>query len=154
MTLLGTVPTTTYMGTDLPLNCTKGPGLLSNTERTITEFNFKNKVNVFMTCQIKSCKKRMLHAMASTIFKCHSCRGTQRVKSATKNMSARLSAQIDGEPLWLTAFADVMLILMKKANVSQDARSDKIAAALLQLENISLKINTQSNHILSVLDDC
>ena len=91
-----------------------------------------------MTSQIKSCKKKMPHAMGSTIFKCHSCGATQSVKSATKQISARLSAQIDGEPLWLTAFTDVMLILMKKANVSQDAKSDRIAAALLQLENISL----------------
>jgi len=46
-----------------------------------------------------------------------------------------------------------MLILIKKGNVSEDAKSDKTAAALLQLENISLKINMPSNHILSVLAD-
>lgn len=91
--------------------------------------------------------------MDSTIFKCHSCEATQKVKSATTNLSTRLSAQVDGEGLWITAFSDEMLVLIKKANVSQDAKSDEIAAALLELENNSLKINMQSNHILSVLAD-
>ena len=59
MALLGTAPTT-YIETDLKFNCTKGPELLSNTERelTIAEFNFVDKVNIYMTCQIKSCQKK------------------------------------------------------------------------------------------------
>ena len=59
MALLGTAPTK-YIETDLKFNCTKGPELLSNTERelTIAEFNFVDKVNIYMTCQIKSCQKK------------------------------------------------------------------------------------------------
>ena len=71
MTLLGTAPTTTYIATDLKLNCTKGPKLLSNTERelTIAEFNIVDKVNIFMTCQIKSCKKKCHMPWAQQISK-------------------------------------------------------------------------------------
>lgn len=151
-TLLGTAPVTTYEETNLELESTKGPELLSNTERdlTVAEFNFVDKVNIFMTCQLKTCNKRMPHALGSTVFKCHACGATQKVKSAKKAMSAKLSTDIDGQAVWLTAFTDAVQILMKKANLADSATTDEIAAGLFELENIALKINTQSKHIISV----
>ena len=65
---------------------------------------------------------------------------TQKVKSAKKAMSARLLVEMDGQAVWLTAFTDVMEILMTKTKLSKDATTDEIAAALLELENITLKI--------------
>ena len=37
-------------------------------------------------------------------------------------------------------------------NLSKDTNSDKIAEALLELENIKLKFNTQLNHIFDLVD--
>ena len=108
MTLLGTTPTTTFQKVDLQLTEVKGPQLLSNTEKEIVikEFKFVDKVNVFMTCQIKSCKKKMPHAVGSTVLKCTSCGTSQKVKAAENGMSARLCAEIDREDCWLTALTD------------------------------------------------
>ena len=46
----------------------------------IQEFKFVDKVYVFMTCQIKSCKKKMPHAVGSTILKCLSSPHLELVK--------------------------------------------------------------------------
>ena len=153
MTLLGTTPTTTFQKVDLQLTEVKGPQLLSNTEKEIViqEFKFVDKVNVFMTCQIKSCKKKMPHAVGSTVLKCTSCGTSQKVKAAQNGMSARLCAEIDGKDCWLTALTDVMEGLLSKISLTRDSNTDQIAERLLQIENIKIKINTRSNHIIELL---
>ena len=155
MTLLGTTPTTTFQKADLQLTEVKGPQLLSNTEKEIViqEFKFVDKVNVFMTCQIKSCKKKMPHAVGSTVLKCTSCGTSQKVKAAENGMSARLCAEIDGKDCWLTALTDVIEILLSRISLTRDSNTDQIAERLLQIENIKMKINTQSNHIIKLLEN-
>lgn len=66
-TLLGTAPVTTYEETNLELESTKGPELLSNTERdlTVAEFNYVDKVNIFMTCQLKTCNVAPISSTSS-----------------------------------------------------------------------------------------
>lgn len=154
LTLLGTTPTTTFQKVDLQLAEVKGPQLLSNTEKEIViqEFKFVNKVNVFMTCQIKSCKKKMPHAAGSTILKCPSC-GTSQKEAAEKGMYARLCAEIDGKDCWFTALTDVMESLLSRISLTTDSNTDQIAEKLLQIENIKMKINTQSNHIIELLEN-
>lgn len=155
ITLLGTTPTTIFKETDLQLNEVKGTTLLSNTEREIVieEFKFVDKVSVFMICQISSCKKKMPHAVGVAVFKCLSCGTTQKVKAAEKGMSARLSANIDGKDLWLTAFTSVMEAFLSRMQLSNSSTTDQIAEALLGLENVKLKINTQSNHIIELMEE-
>ena len=155
MTLLGTTPTTTFQKVDLQLTEVKGPQLLSNTEKEIVikEFKFVDKVNVFMTCQIKSCKKKMPHAVGSTVLKCTSCGTSQKVKAAENGMSARLCAEIDGKDCWLTALTDVIEILLSRISLTRDSNTDQTAERLLQIENIKMKINTQSNHIIELLEN-
>ena len=155
MTLLGTTPTTTCQKVDLQLTEVKGPQLLSNTEKEIViqEFKFVDKVNVFMTCQIKSCKKKMPHAVGSTVLKCASCGTSQKVKGAENGMSARFCAEIDGKDCWLTSLTDVIESLLSRISLTRDSNTDKIAERLLQIENIKIKINTQSNHIIELLEN-
>ena len=70
MTLLGTTPTTTFQNVDLQLTEVKRSQLLSNTEKEILiqEFKLVDKVNVFMTSQIKSCKKKKCHMQWAQLF--------------------------------------------------------------------------------------
>ena len=155
MTLLGTTPTTTFQKVDFQLIEVKGPQLLSNTEKEIVvqEFKFVDKVNVFMTCQIKSCKKKMLHVVGSAVLKCTSCGTSQNIKAAGNGMSARLCAKIDGKDCWLTALTDFIESLLSKISLTRDSNTDQIAERLLQIESIKMKINTRSNHIIKLLEN-
>ena len=155
MTLLGTTPTTTFQNVDLQLTEVKRPQLLSNTEKEIViqEFKFVDKVNVFMTSQIKSCKKKMPHAVGSTVLKCTSCGTSKKVKAAENGMSARLCAEIDGKDCWFTTLTDVMESLLSRISLTRHSNTDQIAERLLQIENIKMKINTQSNHIIELLEN-
>lgn len=91
--------------------------------------------------------------MGVAVFKCLSCGTTQKVKAAEKGMSARLSANIDGKDLWLTAFTSVMEAFLSRMQLSNSSTTDQIAEALLGLENVKLKINTQSNHIIELMEE-
>ena len=75
------------------------------------------------------------------------------MKAAEKGMSARLSANIDWKDLWLTAFTNVMEAFLSRMQLSNSSTTDQIAEALLGLENVQLKINTQSNHIIELMED-
>ena len=136
MTLLGTTPTTTFQKADLQLTEVKGPQLLSNTEKEllIQEFKFVDKVNVFMTCQIKSCENKMPHAVGSTVLKCTSCGTSQKVKAAQNGMSARLCAEIDGKDCWLTALTDVMEGLLSRISLTRDSNTDQIGKDRFKLK--------------------
>lgn len=74
------------------------------------------------------------------------------MKAAERGMSARLCAEIDRKDVWLTAFTDVMNILIKKVNLSSDNTTDELKAGLLELENVNIVIDATSNFILEVLD--
>lgn len=77
------------------------------------------------------------------------------MKAAKKErkLSAQLSANIDGKDLWLTAFTNVIETFLSRVQVSHNSTTDQIAEALLGLENVKLKINTQSNHIAEVIEN-
>ena len=68
-------------------------------------------------------------------------------------MSARLCAEIDGKDCWLTALTDVIEILLSRISLTRDSNTDQTAERLLQIENIKMKINTQSNHIIELLEN-
>ena len=95
----------------------------------------------------------MPHAVGSTVLKCTSCGTSQKVKAAENGMSARLCAEIDGENCWPTALTDVMESLLSRISLTRHSNTDQIAERLLQIENIKMKINTQSNHIIKLLEN-
>ena len=101
----------------------------------------------------KVLQEKMPHAVGSTVLKCSSCGTSQKVKGAENGMSARLCAEIDGEDCWLTALTDVIKSLLSRISLTRDSNSDQIAERLLQVENIKMKINTQSNHIIELLEN-
>lgn len=153
-THLGTTIATTFTPIDAVMHELKGEELLSNIKKKITvnEFKFTDKVNTFMLCQIANCKKKMPYAVDCKVITCAACGTCQKVKAAERGMSARLCAEIDGKDVWLTAFTDVMNILIKKVNLSSDNTTDELKAGLLELENVNIVIDTTSNFILEVLD--
>ena len=65
-------------------------------------------------------------------------------------MSERLSANIDGKDLWLTAFSSVMEAFLSRVQLSNSSTTltDQIAEALLGLETVKLKISTPLAHNL------
>lgn len=131
----------------------KGKELLTNIKKTITveEFKFTDKVNTFMVCQIPNCKKKMPYAVDCKVITCASCGTCQKVKACEKGMSARLCAEVDGKDIWLTAFTDVMKMLINKVDLSCDT-TDELKQGLLNLENVRLLIDSTSNFILDVLE--
>ena len=70
-----------------------------------------------------------------------------------KMESARLCAEIVGKDCWLTALTDVMQSLLSRISLTRDSNTDQIAERLLQIENIKMKINTRSNHIIELLEN-
>ena len=95
----------------------------------------------------------MPHAVGSTVLKCTLCGTSKKVKAAENGMSARLGAKIDGKDCWLTALTDVMESLLSRISFTRHSNTDQIAERLLQIENIKMKINTQSNHIIKLLEN-
>ena len=77
------------------------------------------------------------------------------MKAAKKErkLSAQLSPNIDGKDLGLTAFTNVIESFLSRMQVSQHSTTDQIAEALLGLENVKLKLNTQSNHIAEIIEN-
>ena len=95
----------------------------------------------------------MPQAVGSTVLKCTSCGTSKKVKAAENGMSARLCAERDGKDCWLTALTDVMESLLSRISLTRHSNTDQIAERLLQIENIEMKINTQSNHIIKLLEN-
>lgn len=119
-THLGTTVATTFTPIDSVIVNIKSKDLLSNIKQTITvnEFKFTDKVDTFILCQIPSCKRKMPFSIGCKVITCASCGTCQKLKAADKGMSACLCAEIEGKDVWLTAFTDVMEILIKKLNMS------------------------------------
>ena len=153
-THLGTTTETTFTPIDTLLKDIKGKELLTNIKKTITveEFKFTDKVNTFMVCQIPNCKKKMPYAVYCKVITCASCGTCQKVKACEKGMSAHLCAQIDGKDVWLTAFTDVMKMLINKVDLSCNNTTDELKEGLLNLENVKLLIDSTSNFTLDVLE--
>lgn len=151
---LGTSVGTTFDESAFSLDNVKGPTLLTENEKEVVaeEFKMIEKVSVFYQCQNKSCNKRMPNAeQGSSVFKCDSCGTTQKLKFAKKAMTARICAIINGKDVWLSAFTDIMEKLLKYAGLGNDAKIDDITTAFLGLENVSLKFNVKSDHIIEVI---
>ena len=68
-------------------------------------------------------------------------------------MSARLCAEIDGKDCWLTGLTDVMESLLSRISLTRHSKTDQIAERLPQIENIKMKINTQSTNIIILLEN-
>ena len=67
-------------------------------------------------------------------------------------MSARLCAELDGKDIWLTAFTDVMKMLINEVDQSCNNAIDELKQGLLNLENVKVLIDSTSNFILDVLE--
>ena len=115
-THLRTTTETMFTPIDPLMKELKGKELLTIIKKTITveEFKFTNKVNTFMVCQIPNCKKKMPYAVDCKVITCASCGTCQEVKECEKGISGRLCAELDGKDIWLTAFTDIMKMLIHK----------------------------------------
>ena len=76
----------------------------------------------------------MPYAVDCKVITCASCGTCQKVKACEKGMSAHLCAQIGGKDVWLTAFTDIMKMLINKVGLSCN-NTDELKEGLLNLEN-------------------
>ena len=120
--------------------------------RTVSEFKFVGKLNIFTSCQIKACNKRMPYVLNCKVITCPSCGTSQRFSSAISGITARLCKEKNGKDMWFTAFNDVMQKLLLMVNLAMQAKSNEITEALLGLENISLCYDTTSNFIKDIVN--
>ena len=152
--LLGTTPDTTISKSDTVIQGVKGKDLLSDGEmtETVPEFKYVDKLNIFTSCQIKACNKKMPYVLNCKVITCPSCGTSQRFSSAKSGITARLCAEIDGKDIWFTVFNDVMQKLPLKVSLTMRAKSHEITEALLGLENISLCYDTKSRFIKDIIN--
>lgn len=155
-TLQGTTSTTLFEEGDVTvsLDKIKAPELLANAEKTIsvTEFKFVDKLNIYIICQIKTYNKKMPQMPGKNIVQCPHCGASQIVKNATKNITARLCADLDGQEVWFTAFIDTIEAFLSKKNLTKAAKSDEISETLLDLKDISFTYDSTSNFITKVAE--
>ena len=80
-----------YSEIEMKIDNIQGPELLNILQQTVTvdELLFADKVNIFMTCQIQACKKKMPYSVGSTVFTYPSCRTSQKVRAAKKKRNFR-----------------------------------------------------------------
>ena len=69
-----------------------------------------------------------------------------------KACRARVCVEIDEKDIWLTAFTNIMHVLLQKSNVSSDASINQMKEAILQLQDINLQYDCTSSVILQILD--
>ena len=155
-TLLGTTPSTLFEDSDttISLDKIKGPQLLANAEKNISvsEFKFVDKLNIYIICQIKTCNKKMPHMPGKNVVQCPHCGASQKVKNATKNITARLCADLNGQEVWFTAFTDTIEAFLSKKNLTKAAKSDEISKTLLDLEDINFTYDSTSNFTTKVAE--
>ena len=83
---------------------------------------------------------------------CPRCAASQKVKNATKNITARLCADLDGQESWFTTFKDTTETFLNKKNLTKAAKSDEISKALLDLKDINFTYDSTSNFITQVAE--
>ena len=88
--LLGTTPDTTISKSDTVIQGVKGKDLLSDEEmtETVPEFKYVDKLNIFTSCQIKACNKKMPYVLNCKVITCPSCGTSQRFSSAKSGITA------------------------------------------------------------------
>ena len=63
-------------------------------------------------------------------MQCPHCVTSQKVKNATKNITARLCADLDEQEVWFTAFIDTIEAFLSKKNLTKAAKSDEKSVKL------------------------
>ena len=80
-------------------------------------------------------------------MQCPHCGASQKVTNATKNITARLCADLDGQDVWSTAFIDRIEAFLSKKNLTKAAKSGEISEALLDLKDIDFTYDSTSDLI-------
>ena len=75
----------------------------------------------------KNFQQKMPHMPGKNVVQCPHCGASQKVKNATKNITARLCADLNGQEVWFTAFRDTIEAFLSKKNLTKAAKSDEIS---------------------------
>lgn len=86
------------------------------------------------------------------IIRCPNFAASQKVKNATKNITGRLCADLDGQESWFTTFKDTTETVLNKKNLTKAAKSDEKSEALLNLKDINFTYDSTSNFITKVTE--
>ncbi|CAH3176128.1 unnamed protein product, partial [Porites lobata] len=131
---LSTNRNTTYSEETTILKKLVDPEILTNTDREIiaSQLKYVASLSIFSACQL--CKKRI---------------GDE---SSEREGSVKLCIQHNESELWLTAFKNEIENLLKNTTASTSSTIDEIEDALISLNDVKLKYNSQRNIVKEVLN--
>lgn len=126
-----------------------GPEMLTNPDKEIvaSEVKFISNLNIFLACQI--CKKRVGDESGESV-RCQNCKVWQRVKNCKREGSVKICIQDGDAELWLTAFTNELVELLKKTTKSLESTEDDIEDALMGLTDIKFKYNCKKNIVQEI----
>ena len=148
---LSTTMSTSFEEADQQIENVSGPTLLATPiiEMCIEEITFVSHLDIHLSCQ--SCNRKIAAAAEGKSLKCQQCGVRQRTANCRKDASVTLTVDAgNGISKSLKAFSGVFFKLLALANVSADEKTDVIEEALLELQNITLKVEQNKNRIVDV----
>ena len=142
---------TSFQEGDQQIESVSGPTLLATPiiEMCIEEITFMSHLDIHLSCQ--SCNRKIAAAAEGKSVKCKQCGVRQQTAKCRKDASVTLTVD-SGNSIskGLKAFTDVFFKLLALANVSVDEKTDVIEEALLELQQITLKVEQNKNRIVDV----
>lgn len=122
--------------------------MLTNPDKEIvaSEVKFISNLNISLACQIY--KKRVGDESGESV-RCQNCK-VQRVKNCKREGSVKICIQDRDAELWLTAFTNELVELLKKTTKSLESTEDDIEDALMGLTDIKFKHNCKENIVQEI----
>lgn len=145
---LSTNKNTTHNEDSTTLQKLVGPEMLTNPDKEIvaSEVKFISNLNISLACQIY--KKRVGDESGESV-RCQNCK-VQRVKNCKREGSVKICIQDRDAELWLTAFTNELVELLKKTTKSLESTEDDIEDALMGLTDIKFKYNCKGNIVQEI----
>lgn len=150
-TFISSSPLTTAKPSPLTMETLVGPQMLQTPTNEVKCDNFKliSKLSVFASCAL--CHKRLNDVASANSLKCHNCGTRQRAKDITREASVKVCIEDKEGTKWLTAFTKNILKLLAPFKVTLQSNSDDIEEALMNIEDVVLTYNVQTETIKDIV---
>ena len=117
---------------------------------TISGFKMVNNFSTWFTCL--NCSKHLTDVPTLKTAKCSHCESIMLLTSCPKLMSVRVAVEDpskEKQHIWLTAFRDVLLLMIPELGSQCNPSEDEIVQGLLDLENFQITFDKSANIIRS-----
>ena len=128
-----------------------GPEILTNPEREIiaSQLKYVASLSIFSACQL--CKNRIGDESGESVRR-QNCKVRQRIINCRREGSVKLCIQHNESEMLLTAFTNEIENLLKNTTARMSSTIDEIEDALMSLNDVKLKYNSQRNIVKEVLN--